>query len=168
MKLRDLVPLHLSGSHVPVRRLSSPSRIFGGDIDQIFENFFQGFPTQSLTRGEQRFESFSPNVNVEETPEAYTVTCEVPGLEEGDLDLSVENDALTISGEKRYEKKEEGKGKSFYYESSFGSFQRVIPLAAEVDHDAIDASLQKGVLTVHLPKVEPVKAGKRTISVRAN
>ncbi|MCB0332863.1 MAG: Hsp20/alpha crystallin family protein [Bdellovibrionales bacterium] len=168
MKFRDLVPLHLSGSQIPVRRLSSPSTLFGGDIDRLLENFFQGFPTQNFTSAEQSFEAFSPNVNVEETPEAYTVTCEVPGLEEKDLDLSVENDSLILSGEKRYEKKEEGKGKSYYYESSFGSFRRVIPLAAEVDHDAIDASLQKGVLTIHLPKVEPAKAGKRVISVRAN
>lgn len=74
--------------------------------------------------------------------------------------MSLSNDVLTISGEKRQE--EEHKGRNYYrMERSYGSFQRSISLPCEVDADKIDATFNKGVLTITLPKTADAQACKR-------
>ena len=104
-------------------------------------------------------------MNVSETDKAVQVTAELPGMEEKDIQISLERDVLLISGEKKSESEETGK--NFHrVERSYGSFQRAIPLVSEVQEDKVDATFKNGILTITLPKPpSSVKAAKK-ISIK--
>jgi HSP20 family protein len=109
--------------------------------------------------------SVSPAIDVIEGEQDFTVLCELPGLDQKDIDVSVESNVITIKGEKSAGK-EEKKGKFFRKESWSGSFQRTLPLPASVDVDKIDASLREGILTIALPKKEEAKPKQITVSTK--
>jgi HSP20 family protein len=164
MNWKDLVPWRSSESKLPVRREDHPFTSLQREVDRLFDNFTSAFPfSQENLWGDS--DGFSPRVNVEESEKELRIKAEVPGLEEKDISLSLIDDYLTIRGEKKHEEKRKDKGAS-YFECSYGSFQRVIPLGFEVVTDEIDASLKKGVLTVRLPKSEKAQRQKRLISIR--
>ena len=100
-----------------------------------------------------------------ETEAGIEVTVELPGLEEKDIEVSLSDEALTIKGEKKVERKDEKKG---YYisERSYGSVYRSIPLPAGVDSDKAEASFKNGVLTVKLPQRPEAKAKVKKIEVK--
>ncbi len=127
------------------------------EMDRVFDNFFRGFDIEPFGKG---LGAFQPKVNIADSEKEITVTVELPGMDEKDIDLSLTKDALTIKGEKKEEKEE--KGKNYHrMERSYGSFSRTLPLPVEIDtNKAAEASYKKGVLTVVLPKTE--KAVKET------
>lgn len=89
----------------------------------------------------------------------------MPGLEEKDIEVNLRDNAVSISGEKRSEYKEEDRGRA-YTERSYGRFQRTIPLDAEVDADKVQASFKNGVLAITLPKNPAAKDKARRIEVK--
>lgn len=105
-----------------------------------------------------------PPVSIRENESALTVTAEIPGIEASELDVHVDGNVLTIRGEKRDEKKED-KDSWHRVERSYGSFTRRIDLPSAVDTSHAEATLDKGVLTLKLPKTTPDKA--KTIKVQA-
>ena len=161
MAIRNLVPF--GKKSVPVRREEeSPFALLRRNIDSVFDNFFRGFEMEPF---ESRFGAFSPNVEVTENDKEIKVSAELPGMDEKDIDISLNKDTLTIRGEKKEEK--EQKGKDYYrLERSYGSFSRTIPLPAEVETDKIEAQLKKGVLTVTLPKSAKAVAETKKIPVK--
>jgi HSP20 family protein len=99
---------------------------------------------------------FFPNVDIRETGDEYLVVAEVPGLSREDLSVHITEESVTIRGERRGG--EESKGENYHYkESTYGSFQRVIPLPGPVLPDQSTAKLKDGVLTLRLRKAEPTK-----------
>lgn len=94
---------------------------------------------------------------VEETDKEILVHIEVPGMEKEDCRITIENNMLYLSGEKRFERE---RNESTYHimERAYGAFQRTIPLPRNVDTDKAEASYKNGVMTVRLPKVEGKKA----------
>jgi HSP20 family protein len=84
------------------------------------------------------------------------IKVEVPGCKADDIDISVNGNTLTISGEKKQEEKKEGKG-CYHVERSYGSFRRDLHLATEIDPGKIEASCTDGVLAIKLPKNEKAK-----------
>lgn len=94
---------------------------------------------------------FNPRINVSETELAYKVTAELPGLEEKDFDVTIEENLLRIKGEKKAES--ESKDEHYHrYESSYGSFERMLRLPEAIDSEAAKASFKNGVLTLEIPK----------------
>jgi len=128
------------------------------EMDRVFDTVFPSFFSPL------RRETWYPTVDVVETADAVDVTAELPGLEDKDVELSVRENVLTISGEKRaeHEQKDE-KRNIFYAERSFGRFERSLTLPAYVDAEKATATFKNGVLTIHLPKVEQHKS--RTIRI---
>jgi HSP20 family protein len=100
-----------------------------------------------------------------ETETEIQVAAELPGLEEKDIQVSLEDGVLTIKGERAEETKEEDDEGFSHVETFRGSFHRALRLNAEVDEDAVKASYKNGVLSVTLPKVPEVKPEVRTIPV---
>ena len=131
-------------------------------MDDLVSEFFDGFGT-GLSRFEPRH-TMAPSVDVSETDEEVRVTADLPGMEEKDIQVSLDNDLLTIKGEKKQEQ-EEKKRNYYMVERSYGEFQRVIPMPASVDKDKVKAAFKKGVLTVTLPKTPELKARKKTIEI---
>ncbi len=108
-------------------------------------------------------ESWLPSVDISETKDGFVVKAELPGLEAKDVNVSISGDILTIKGEKKVE--EEEKDEHYYrVERYSGSFQRVFQLPSGVKGDKIEATFDKGVLKVTLPKVE--EAQKKEIEVK--
>lgn len=102
-------------------------------------------------------------VDIRDSGKTLTVKLEIPGLEKSDFSLDVYKDQLLIRGEKRIER-ESRQGEYHLHECAYGSFQRLIPLPAVVDEQAVDAEYKRGVLTVTLnKKVEP---GRRRIAIQ--
>ena len=135
-----------------------PSGIFSvpRELDRFMEEALG-----SWGRGENLHEWF-PVTDVSETPESLTLRLEVPGLSRDQLKISVENNTLTVRGEKKQETSSEDE--TFHRtERSFGAFERSFTLPPYVDTDTVKASLHDGVLAVTLPRREEAKA--REISI---
>ena len=95
--------------------------------------------------------TFTPSFDVKETEEAFVLKADMPGVKQEDLHVSLTGDQLTISGERKEERHEDGETHHIY-ECSYGSFARTLGLPEGVDADHIDARLKNGVLSVRLPK----------------
>jgi len=109
-----------------------------------------------------------PAVNVEETKEEVLLTAELPGLSNDDVEIELENNVLTIRGEKRAERDEEDEGGRYHlWERRYGSFQRSFTVPRTVKADGIDARFEHGVLTVHMPKAPEAKGRRIEIGTKA-
>lgn len=165
MRVSDLVPWR--GSLAPARREEGDGESLYDvrrEMNRLFDDFFRG---TDLMAPFERGQSFTPSINVTESDEAIEVTAELPGMDEDDIDLTLSRQGLTIRGEKREEKEDEGKN---YYtrERSYGYFRRSIPVSVEaVDQDKVEATFDKGILTITLPKRERAGAVTKRIEVKS-
>lgn len=162
MAIRNLVPF--GRRNVPVKRDDeNPFSLLRREMDSLFDNFLGGFGMEPF---EGRLGSFSPRVDMAENDREIRVSVELPGMDDKDIDVSLNKDALTIRGEKKEEK--EQKGKDYYrMERSYGSFSRTIPLPVEIDTEKADASFKKGVLNITLPKTSKSVVETKKIAVKA-
>ena len=141
---------------------------FRTDMDRLFDRFGGSFGLPSLPRLfdlEPTNSYAAPAVDVTESDGAFSITAELPGLDEKDIDVSVSGDLLAIKGEKREEKEE--KNKNYYLsERSYGQFQRSFSLPSGIDRDKINAEFSKGVLTITLPKSAEAQKQQKKIEVK--
>lgn len=142
-------------------------------IEDVFDRYFHGWPGHMPRLGQlwdmepglglKGFER-SPRIDMNETDKGYEITAELPGLEEGDLDVNVTDDMLTISGEKKEE--QEKKEKDHYVkERRYGRFSRSLRVPQDSDVDNINASFEKGVLKVEIPRTGDVRKKGRKIDI---
>jgi HSP20 family protein len=112
-------------------------------------------------------QNFVPALDLSETAEGYLVEAALPGLKPEDVEITLENNVLTIKGETRQEV--DDKQRNFHrVERRFGAFQRTISLPTTVKSDQIHASLTNGVLRLEIPKAEEVKPRKISVNVGEN
>lgn len=120
-----------------------------GLIERAFGRGFGFFDVPTLGRLGNGF--VMPSIDLHEGETAYTLTAELPGLDEKDVELNVHDGVLTLKGEKRYEKAS-GEENARMVERHYGSFERSFTLPSSVDEAKIDAKFDKGVLKVTMPK----------------
>jgi HSP20 family protein len=130
------------------------------EMDRAFDRFFEGWPFQ-VTKGGR---SWTPSIDVSETPKAVVVKAEIPGMEAKDIDIAITGDVLTIRGERRQEKEEKDEN-THLVERRYGSFSRSVGLPAEVETDKVDATYKNGVLKITMTKSK--KASQKKIEVKA-
>ena len=130
-------------------------------MNQLME---ESFVRPTAAQGGQ---NFVPALDLSETAEGYLVEAALPGVKPEDVEVTVENNVLTIKGEARQEVDEQ-KRNFHRVERRFGSFQRTIGLPTTVKADAIQASLTNGVLRLEIPKAEEVKPRKISVNVGQN
>jgi HSP20 family protein len=155
------------------------------EMDRLFDEFTSGWPWSSSRRGLKgmteplrgMMEPFrgtpfawgaaTPAVDVVDKDTAIEVRAELPGMDEGDIDVKISGGLLTIHGEKK-EEKEEGEAEGNYYvsERRYGSFQRSFRIPDGIDLDKVDATFKKGVLIVTLPKTPEAQEKVKTIQVK--
>ncbi len=118
-------------------------------MDQLFDEFAGMSRETSST-------AWAPAIELKDENDHLVLRAEIPGVEGKDLDIQVAREAVSISGEHRYEKKTEEKG---FYRSEFryGNFQRTVPLPVPVENDKVQADFKNGILTLTLPKAEEVR-----------
>ena len=153
MPKRSLLPWRKEETKVPVRQEESePYTGLQRDMNAMFDDFFNRAFSMRPFGSERGWNQFTPRIDVIDGDEAIKVTAELPGLDENEIELTLHQNTLQISGEKKAESEE--KGSNFYrMERSYGMFRRTIDLPCEVDAENVDATYKKGVLTVTLPKV---------------
>ncbi|HJL15617.1 MAG TPA: Hsp20/alpha crystallin family protein [Sandaracinaceae bacterium LLY-WYZ-13_1] len=132
--------------------------------DPFFRDPFTRFGEIDRWFGDFSPETFRPSVDVVDEEDAIKVSAELPGMTKDDVQLSIDDDTLTIRGEKRNEEESKENG-CYRTERSYGMFQRSIPLPRDVDRDGVNASFDHGVLTVRLPKKGEVESGAKSIEI---
>jgi HSP20 family protein len=144
---------------VPWRPFGEISRL-RKEMDSLMNRFFGETAFPKLVS-----EEWSPAVDISETKDTILIKAELPGMEAKDVNVSISGDILTIKGEKKKEKEE--KDESHYYsERYYGSYERSFRLPTSVKSDKAEASFDKGVLKVKLPKVEEAKKKEIEIKVK--
>lgn len=129
------------------------------DIDRLFES-----PFGEWARGSNVFSGWNPALDVYEDKDNLHVKVELPGMKREDIDVSLHEGSLSISGERKSEKKHEG-AEAYRTERFFGRFQRTVALPSPVAADEVKAQYKDGVLTVTLPKTEEAKPKQIDVSV---
>lgn len=148
MAIKDIIPARWRRTNdLEVRNsnYTDPFLSLQREMNRVFDSFFDSWDNS------KEMASFSPTLDVSENDKEYSVNIELPGLDEKDIDVSCTDDSLTISGMKKNER-EDKKENYHYYERSYGSFRRVIPLGDNIDKSKITANFKKGVLKITIPK----------------
>lgn len=135
------------------------------DMDRWFEDFFRRpFPAFAAPRLKMmEREEFAPSVDIFEEGNEVVVKAELPGMKKEDIDITLTEDSITLSGEKKKETEE--KKKDYYrWECSYGSFRRTFTLPAAVQRNKVKAEFKEGVLQIRMPKTE--EAVKQEVKVK--
>ncbi len=142
----------------PTRELTS----LQSEMNRLFSTFFDT-PTHGAGNG-TALRRWIPAMDLVETDEHFVLRADLPGLSEDDVSIELEDNVLTISGERKAEHEDRKEG---YYrvERAYGNFARSLTLPEGVDADAVSASFDRGVLEVRIPKPEERKPRKVAISV---
>lgn len=169
--MKGLIPWRKRGEEVmPSRREDNSLDLFEREVSHLFGDFFEDvdreFGGGSLLRRGEKWLRETPSFEVSETDDEFCVKAELPGIDEKDIEVSVEGNELTVRGERKREH-EEKKRDYYVSEMSYGEFRRSILLPEGVDRDKAKAEFKKGVLTLTVPKTEEVKAQRKRITVNA-
>jgi HSP20 family protein len=138
------------------------------EMEKRFEDFFRRpfslMPSWLPRLRMPEIEELSPSVDVLTEGDDVVVKAELPGMKKEDIDVSLTNDTITISGEKRKEEKVEKKD---YHsiERSYGSFKRSFSLPAEVETEKASATFKDGVLEIRIPKTEEAKKKEKKVMI---
>lgn len=139
------------------------------EIDRLFDEFDRGFwglPFRRSADFEPRWLTEAAlAVDVAEKDKAYEIAAELPGMDQKDIEVKLTDGVLTIKGEKKQESEE--KNKNYHLsERRYGAFERAFQVPEGVDKDKIEASFNKGVLTITLPKRPEAQTAPKTIQVK--
>lgn len=146
----------------PVQRYGDPFSARRAEMERVFDSLLgHGFGRiPPIWEGANR-DALVPSIDLRETEAAFVIEAELPGMDEKDVTITLNNGVLTLKGEKKSER-EENKDDYHLTERSYGNFQRSFQVADAVDADRITATFGKGILAITLPKrPEALKVEKR-------
>jgi len=136
-----------------------PADLFRERFDRMLNQSFNEFLAPLGATEDVTNRRWMPAVDIRESDEALTLIAELPGLTKNDVHITMENNVLTLSGERKFETEE--KEESYHrIERAYGSFSRSFTLPANVKTDKVEALFKDGLLSVTLPKVEEAKPRK--------
>ncbi len=132
------------------------------EMNRLFNTFFDS-PAQAPREG-SAVRRWIPAMDLVETAESYVLRADLPGLSQADVNIELEDNVLTISGERKAEREDRNEG---YYriERASGAFSRSLTLPEGVDPNSVQAQFERGVLEVRIPKPEQRKPRKVAITV---
>lgn len=166
MSVRDLIPWGRNNNQTPAayrNDQSNPVLSLHREVNRLFDDVFRGFDTRfPAFEGFSSFNASWPSVEVSETDKDLRITAEVPGFDEKDIEVLLNDGVLTIRGEKLSESEDKEKQFSERY---YGRFERRIPVGHEIEEDNISARFKNGVLTVELPKTAKALSQVKRIAV---
>ena len=155
MNLRSLIPSGNGGSRGS-NPIVNPFGSLHREIDRLFEDFTRGLDTLG-----QAQVNLAPSMDVAETDNEIVISAEMPGLERKDVEISIDDNVLTIRGEKKVENEQDDKNKNYHLtERSYGVFYRVLQLPAGIDPSKVQATMSNGVLKITIPKPKRSEAKK--------
>lgn len=131
------------------------------ELEEMSTRLARIFEDSPFHVGDNGGGSWMPAINIEENKDALVLTAELPGIKEDDIEVELENNVLTISGEKSEERTEGEEERRYHvWERTYGAFRRSFTLPRTVKPEDISAHFEDGVLRVHLPKVAEAKGRK--------
>jgi len=152
---------------IPWRKQEGPLAL-QSEFDDLWRNFSEPFFDGFRNRLPAAYQARSlPLMNVSETEQAYVIALELPGLDVKDVNLELMGNQLHVWGERKWD--EDKKGKEFHrVEWQYGSFSRTLTLPENLrlEREAIDATFNKGILEIRIPKLEPTVAAKIPIKAK--
>ena len=151
MARNPMTPFRPGGGMVP----GDPFLSLHREMNRLFDDVFRGsgLPAATGSQGQGDVGTFvNASMNVSETDKEIRITAELPGVTEQDIDISLDDDVLTIRGEKKFERTDD-KENFHFVERSYGTFQRSLRLPFPVDPEQVQANFENGVLTVTVPKI---------------
>ncbi|MDH5748797.1 MAG: Hsp20/alpha crystallin family protein [Rhodospirillales bacterium] len=171
---KDVSPAKESGgTSLAERVVQHPLLSLREEVDRLFDDFFSGFslgpfgrhafdlePFRKIESRLPSFSGFFPRMDVGETDAEYTLTAELPGMDEKDIEITLSNGVVSIEGEKK-EEKEEKKKDYRLMERHYGSISRSYRLPEEVNEDKAEATFEKGILVIKIPKTKSTKKMKK-------
>jgi len=165
MALTDLVPWGRRDRSLAPRTSTTPGA-WGGELNpfvrlhdemnRLFDDAFRDFGVAA-----PRMAGAWPHIEVKETDDGYRLTAELPGIDEKDVEVSLDDGVLMLRGEKKSETSDDRRG---YSERYYGAFERRIQVG-DIDEDRVEATFDKGVLTVNLPRPPEAKAHTKRIPI---
>ncbi|QCI67467.1 Hsp20/alpha crystallin family protein [Phreatobacter stygius] len=164
MGVRDIMPWGRPHNQAPTgfrEAEQSPFLALHRDVNRLFDDLFHGFDLPMPAGRPSHWAGGWPSMEMSETDREVRIAAEVPGLDEKDVEVLLQDGVLTLRGEKRAET--EDKDRQFT-ERLYGRFERRIAVG-EVDEDRVKATFKNGVLTVTLPKTERAAAAARRIAI---
>ena len=144
--------------YLTVSKTNNRCGVANGEIDRMFSEIFNGGSVA------EREGSWMPRADVHETDDSYLVQLDVPGIDKRAVKVKFEDNTLTVTGERKYDNKEEGKSYR-HVERVYGTFNRTLKLPKDVVAERISASYKNGVLEITLPKAEVVKPKEIEINI---
>ncbi len=150
-------------TEIASKKALDPFSFFRDEMRRFFPEGFGPAWEQGLSRSA----GLTPSLDIKEKDGGYEIAVELPGVSEKDVEVSVANHLLTISGEKREEKDEKSDKGYHVMERRYGSFTRSISLPDDVDEAKIDASVSDGVLKVVLPRSKATKDARKKIAIKS-
>jgi HSP20 family protein len=164
MSVRDLIPWGRN-ERVPSlygRGDMDPFLSLHRNVNRLFDEAFRGFDMPAPFGGSSIAGGSWPHVEVSENDKEIRVTAEVPGLEEKDVEVMLEDDVLTIRGEKKSETNDKDRQ---FSERFYGRFERRFSTGRDIEQNKVDATFKNGVLTVILPKSAKAQAHAKRIAI---
>jgi HSP20 family protein len=160
MNLRSLIPFR--GNSSPMRPEMNVFGTLHREIDRLFDDFTRGFGATGM----QATSNLVPSIDASETDKEIVITAELPGLERKDVEVSLDDNILTIRGEKTIEAepKDEKTKNVHVSERAYGVFYRMLELPTGIDPSTVQATMSKGVLKVTIPK--PARSETKKIDVK--
>ena len=136
------------------------------DMQHRFEHLLERSPLQLRNNGEESLTTaeWTPPVDVAEDDKEYVIKAELPEIRKEDVNVSIENGLLSISGERKFEKEEKNK-KYHRVERAYGYFSRSFSLPDAVDAEQVKADFKEGMLTIHVPKSESARPKQIEVKV---
>lgn len=160
---RSLLPFSGRGSAL-ARETDGPFYALQRDVNRVFDEMYRGMLGAPAASGAASTTAWAPDLDVKETDNEVVVSVDLPGMEEKDVEIALRDDMLTVRGERKAEKTEKNENWQVV-ERSYGAFYRAVALPFEPDAGKAQATFEKGVLTIRIPKSAEVKATERKIPI---
>ena len=154
MNVKNLIPWRKSRSLERFGEDASPFLALHREMNRMFDDFARDLEGRTGSAA-------WPQIELSETPDELRVVAELAGLEQRDVDMTLDEGVLTLQGQKRLEKND-----TVYCERWEGAFERIIPVGQDVDPDKVKASFKGGVLTIRLPKKPEAQRQVKRISIQ--
>ena len=167
MASRSLMPF---SRNMPMSRWgeeNDPFLAMRREMNHLFDDAFSGFGLPSFFGPALRQMPAAPKIDVSETDNEIHVTAEMPGIDQNDVEVLLEDDRLIIRGEKKEEREDEDKNRNYHIrERVQGAFSRTLPLPFTPDPNQVKAQFKHGVMSITIPKPQEVKQKQHRIEVQ--
>jgi HSP20 family protein len=167
MSVRDLIPWSRGNDHAPsiYRGEMDPFLSLHRNVNRLFDDVLRDFDTPSMFGRMMPGNGSWPSVEISESEKEIRVAAEVPGLDEKDIEVLLEDGVLTLRGEKKSEIEDKERQFSERY---YGRFERRLALGQEIEEAKVAATFKNGVLEVTLPKTAKARAHAKRIAINGN